>query len=61
MPGAANPSAYEPDLVSSLTNLSDRFAELSREDEPQAARGEAASLRRRQREEPLEQLARPAD
>jgi len=44
---AATPAAYEPDLASSLNNLSIRMAEVGRRDEALAAIEEAVAIRRR--------------
>ena len=42
----ANAAAYEPDLATSLTNLSIRLAEAGRRDEAERVSGEAAALRK---------------
>ena len=41
---AANPAAYEPDLATSLNNLSIRLADAGRRDESERASWEASEL-----------------
>jgi tetratricopeptide (TPR) repeat protein len=44
---AASPAAYEPDLASSLNNLSVRLTEAGRREEAEGVRREAAEIERR--------------